>query len=439
MYLKPTALGLALALGLAAAPAAAVAGDPGQGWAAPLPVSRVGADVWDLDLTMHDGRGLAVWVRWKDDGTRVMAARQRATGGWRAPTAVSGTRGAAEVEVAYDAQGQARLVWTAGRRVKAAWLRPGGSTSAPVVLHRTPAGALGTRPAYLQLSMNRVGAAAVAWQTMDDDEAPPYAAPRVQAVNATATGGWSAEHTLSAADTEGIRPEVFVSRTGRVTAVWGERAGDRWKVMTASRRDRRAWGTASPLTRPSVKAGIPHLAGLASGRLAVAYAVRSPEARGLRLRSWSPSSGWSAPMAVRGALLRSWVDVGLSRQGATVAFTDARDAVWAASVSSSSVVTRSRVAPVVSVYYGLQLVVNRAGDALVAWDSVRGGDHPIEAAYRSASGSWGPVSRVSAARGDAFLGALALTPGGDGLAVWNGGDIADPDSSLVWSRWYSAQ
>lgn len=440
-HVRSIALSSVLALGLAAptAGAAGAAGDPDQGWGAPMPVSRAGADVWDLDLAMHDGRGLAVWVRWKDDGTRVMAARQRATGGWRAPSAVSGTRGASEVEVAYDARGRVRLVWTAGRRVKAAWLRPGGSTSDPVVLHRTPAGSLGTRPAYLQLAMNRVGAAAVAWETMDDDEAPPYAAPRVQAVNATATGGWSAVRTLSSADTEGIRPEVFVSRTGRVTAVWGERAGDRWRVMTASRRDGAAWGASRALTGRSVLAGIPHLAGLPSGRLAVAYVVRSPESRGLRVREWSPASGWSAPVAVQGALLRSWVDVGLSRQGTTVAFTDVKEAVWTASIARSGAVKRSRLAPVVSVYYGLQLVVNRAGDALVAWDSVRGGDHPIEAAYRSGSGPWGPVSRVSAAQGDGFLGALALTPGGDGLAVWNGGDIADPDSSLVWSRFYSAQ
>ena len=438
-HIRSIALSSVLALGLVVPPAGAV-GDRDEGWGAPLPVSRTGADVWDLDLARHDGLGLAVWVRWEGDGTRIMAARQRASGGWRTPSAVRGSRGAGEVEVAYDAQGRARLVWTSGRLVKAAWLRPDGDSSNPVVLHRTPTGSLGTRPAYLQLAMNRLGAAAVAWETMDDDVAPPYATPRVQAVTATATGGWSSVRTLSRAKADGIRPELFVSRTGRTTAVWAERVGDNWVVKTASRSARAAWGASRALTKRSVKAGVPHLAGLPSGSLAVAYAVRSAEARGLRVRRWSPSSGWGAPVTVRGALLRSWMDVGLSRGGeVTVAFTDADEAAWAASVDSSGGVSRSRLAPVVSVYYGLQLVVNRAGDALVAWDSVRGGDHPIEAAYRPASGEWGPVSRVSAARGDAFLGSLALSPGGDGLAVWNGGDIADPDSSLVWSRSYSAQ
>jgi hypothetical protein len=113
--------------------------------------------------------------------------------------------------------------------------------------------------------------------------------------------------------------------------------------------------------------------------------------------------------------------------------------VLVARVSPTGEVDRSRLAPRVSVYYGMHVVVNRAGDALVAWDSVRGGDHPVEAAYGARDGSWGPVTRVSAVGGDAFLGAVALRRDGDGLAVWNGGDLEDPDSSRVWARTYVAQ
>lgn len=432
MQTKAMAVTGALVLGLLASPAASAA--PSGEWGDAVPVSRTGGDLWDLELSMHQDRGLAVWVRWKDDASRVLVARQRGTGGWTRPVAVPGTRGAGEVEVARDARGRARLVWTVGRRVRAAWLRRDGSTSSPVLLHRTPAGPLGTRPAYLQLAVNADGAAVVAWQTMDDDEAPPYASPEVQVVAHDATGPWREVHTLSSPDADGVRPEVFVSRAGRATVAWGERLGRAWSVRTASRRERSSWGPPRTASVPSERASIPHLAGLPSGRLALAYAFRADERQGLAVRQWSRSRGWDRRVVVRGARMPSWVDLGLSVQGATAAYSDAEDSVWVVAVSRTGERSRTRLVPEVSVFYGMHVVVNRAGDALVAWDSVRGGDHPIEAAYGARDGSWEPVTRISAARGDAFLGALGLTPDGDALAVWNGGDLADPDSSRVWSR-----
>jgi hypothetical protein len=202
------------------------------------------------------------------------------------------------------------------------------------------------------------------------------------------------------------------------------------------------------LSAGSERAGLPQLAGLPfgrlGGRLAVAWPTRTEDGHGVVVRQWDGVAGWSAPVTVGSARQPGWVDLGLSRSGPVVAFAaatrrvDARQRVVVARVSRSGAVSRTRLAPRVAVYYGMHVVVNRAGDALVAWDSVRGGDHPVEAAYGSRDGSWGPVTRVSALRGDAFLGAVALRRDGDGLAVWNGGDLVDPDSSRVWARTYTA-
>lgn len=423
-------------------PASGAAGDVDEGWGPVLPVSRAGADVWDVDLALDGGAGRAVWVRWGGKTTRIMTAAQRRTGGWARPAAVPGTRGAAEVEIAVDGRGRAHVVWVAERQVKASMLRLSGRWTRPVLLHETPAGPLGTRPRYLELSVNRGGAAVVAWQTMDDDEAPPYADSAVQAVTRSASGGWSAVRRLSSRGGEGVRPEVYVDRRGRVTAVWGERVGDSLVVMARSGRasDAARWAPSRALSRRTVDAGIPQLAGVPGGELAVAFGFRGDDARGVRVWRWSAGSGWRVAARIPGGSPRSWIDAGLDRTGrVTVAFSNAADTVWAGEVSAAGVVSRSRLVGDVSVYYGMHLAVNGAGDAVVAWDSVRGGQHPIEAAYRPAGGGWERVVRVTPARGDAFLGSLAVDRGGDALVVWSGGELMDPDSSMVWSRGYTAQ
>ncbi|MBD3947151.1 hypothetical protein [Nocardioides ganghwensis] len=438
----------ALVLGTLGPPAEAAV--PGGGWGDPVRVSGAAGDIWDLELAVHRGRGLAVWVRWRGEATRVEAAWQRGDGAWSDPVAVEGTRDASEVEVAYDALGRPRLVWTRGRRVVTARLERDGSTTRPVVLHRTAAGPLGTRPAYVRLALHATGTAVVGWQAVDDDEAPPYATSSVQVVTRDAAGGdWTTAQTLSSPEVDATRPEVVVDRSGRATVAWGEQQGRTWRVRAASRSAGSSWGAPETLSATSEQASAPQLAGLPFGRLggrfAVAWPTRTEDGHGVVVRQWDGAAGWSAPVTVRSARLPGWVDLGLSRHGPVVAFAastrrvDARQRVLVARVSPTGEVDRSRLAPRVSVYYGMHVVVNRAGDALVAWDSVRGGDHPVEAAYGARDGSWGPVTRVSAVGGDAFLGAVALRRDGDGLAVWNGGDLEDPDSSRVWARTYVAQ
>lgn len=233
---------------------------------------------------------------------------------------------------------------------------------------------------------------------------------------------------------------MYVDGSGRATAVWAERVGDGLVIRTRSRSGASRWTAAAALTGRAVDAGVPQLAGLPGGDLAVAYGFRGPDRRGVRVWRWSPAAGWGVAGRVAGGSPRSWIDVGLDRTGrAAVAFSNVADTVVVGEVSGTGVVSRSRLVGDVSVYYGMHLAVNRAGDAVVAWDSVRGGDHPIEAAYRPAGGGWERVVGVTPARGDAFLGSLAVRAGGDALVVWSGGDIMDPDSSLVWSRGYTAR
>jgi hypothetical protein len=103
----------------------------------------------------------------------------------------------------------------------------------------------------------------------------------------------------------------------------------------------------------------------------------------------------------------------------TLGFANGRAAVWVAEQTRSGRWgPLTRVAGRGSVFYGLEVVVNRAGDALLGWDSVSDGDHPVEAVYRPRASGWGPVTRLSSAKGDSGGLALALEPDGDAVSAW---------------------
>lgn len=314
-------------------------------------------------------------------------------------------------------------------------MAPGGTWSVPVVLHRTATGsARGAIPGNLRLAVNPRGRAVVAWNTIDDDMDAVYTKSRVQAVVGTAAGRWSRVRTLSGRQ-PGYAPEVAIDRVGQTMVVWTETSGHGQRVMAASRPVGERWSDALALSRWSHSLGAAQLAAQPAGQMVAAWSYAGPTSSGIRVARWSSGSGWGAPTRVSGApFAPGWMDLGIDGTGTvTVAWSNRADAVWTAEQPSAGVWTRERVAPAGSVFDGLRLVVNHAGDALIGWDSVDGGHHPVQAAYRPRSSGWGPVTRLSAARGDAW-GTVALGRDGDAVAAWiYTRDIQDP------SEWVQAR
>jgi hypothetical protein len=115
-----------------------------------------------------------------------------------------------------------------------------------------------------------------------------------------------------------------------------------------------------------------------------------------------------------------WLDLGIGGAGTvTLAWSNQPGAVWSAEQTSAGEWTRTRVAPRGSVYYGLHLLTNQAGDAVIGWDGNAVGDHHVvRAAYRPRAGAWQAATTLSNPRGDA--GGLAVALGDDGkvAAAW---------------------
>ncbi len=412
---------LSIALGLAGMGMATPADAAAQpGWGPVENVTESAPFTYGPDVGVDaNGNAVAVWPR-GEKRLRLIAAWRRAGGAWSAPRTVPGTLGAMEAEVVFDGSGELVLAWSAGRRVKAVRRPAGGSWGSPVTVHRTATGVRGTRPAQLDLAVNARGRAVLSWETMDDDLDATYARSRVQAAVGTPAGRWSRARTLSSARREAFDAEVAVSGRGRVTVVWDETARSLGQIMTASRAPGRGWDDTRALSRRLAHPSAPQLAGLPSGELAVAWGSGKSETAAIRLMRWKPGAGWRASGKVPG--VRSdpwWLDLGMDGAGTvTLAWSNQAKSVWAASQTSAGAWSGGRIAPAGSVFYGLSVHVNLAGDTVVGWDAQHRRSHVEEAVYRSRAGTWGPVTELSDSRGDAAGLAVALADDGSATAAW---------------------
>lgn len=429
--------GAALALG--ALPAVAA---PAWGPVVDLTTPAGSTYVSDIAVGGH-GQVVALWQRGTDSRAHLYTSERHGSGTWSARR-VPGSAGVGGALAGFDGAGTLVVVWVAGRRVVTARQAADGSWSQARRLATTPSGsANGTYPGYLSLDVNRQGRAVAAWETVDDDADGVYARSRVQAVVSGPAGAWGPARTLSTRH-EAVRPEVGLDRRGRVTVVWSERippTGSR--VMTASRRPGGHWSAARSLSSRRTDAGLPSLAVGEAGRLAVAWPYGSTALDGIKVRRWSPTGGWERSSRAPGVpQAPAWLALGMDAAGtATLVWAPRyRGAVRTVDqyVDGRWSVVR-RLARPGGFFDGLTVEVNAAGDAVAGWQSVRDGEHPVLAAYRSREGSWSQAVRLSGARGDSFGPRLGLTRRGDAVAAWSQlRDAATSDRGRIQARFLPA-
>lgn len=392
---------------------------PASGWGPVANLTRPAPATYGPGLAVDPKGGvLAIWVRGDGARAQLMASWQRGGGRWTPPRRVPHTRGAVEAKAAFDGRGRLDLAWTVGRSVRAVRRTAAGSWGTPTTIHRTPGGVRGTRPGYLDLAVNAHGEAVVAWQTVDDDQDATYARSRAQVAMGSPSGGWSTARTLSSPRRDGFRPNGVVTSAGRITVLWTEARSARAQLMAASRSPKGVWSAARPLTAVSRSLGAAGITALPAGDVAVAWSHGGSRAPVVEVKRWRAGRGWgraSGVPAVHGQV--QWLDLGIARSGrVTVGWTTKDAAVWAADQTSAGRWSSARVAPAGSVFYGLQVLVDPAGDAVMGWDGQGPGDrHVVRAAYRPHTSGWGGAVGLSDPRGDA--GGLALALGGHGKAT----------------------
>lgn len=405
-----------LVLLTAVAGAAPPAQADSSGWGPVVDLTRSVPAVYSVDVAagLH-GKVVAAWVHGEGDRRTVRTARRLRDGTWADAARVPGSRGATEVQVDVLGDGTIMLVWTTRRAVNASQKAPGRAWTAPVLLHRTASLRF---PSDLQVAVNVRGRAGVAWQSVKVDVPGGDAANRIQAVVGKGER-WSRTRALSDPDRPAGSPAVAVDRAGRVTVVWNESNGHRWLVRTASRQPASGWTRTRALSTGTAQPGSPEIAATAAGDVAVVWAL---EEVGIELARWERGRGWNLTgdtLALKADVW--WFDVGLAGDGAvTVGWANGAGAIRAATLPPGGAWQQQRVAPARTAYYGVDLAVNRRGDAVLTWQAYgqRDRDHPAQVAYRPRSSRWTPATALSPLRGDAFGPTVAILGGGDAVAGW---------------------
>jgi len=333
----------------------------------------------------HDGSVIAVWIGHSWERGRVHLRQRTAAGEWQPREVVPGTRGAAEVAVGADRDGALVLAWTVAHRVEVSRREVGEDWAPARVLHRTPSGVLGTRPAELALAVGPRGQAVVAWETRDDDQDGVYARSRIQMAVAGRNGAWRAVRTAAG---DGWHPEVGVASSGRATVAWLQRVGRLDAGVTVSvHRPGAGWRTRS-LTRRGEHAGWPQLTVSAAGT-AVAWTFDRGGRHGVAARRWWPQHGWTTvrrtdEVPARGA----WLNAGMDDAG-DLTLASAR---WDGPLRVVDLTRGGRWSDGVRIGGPVRdlptVVTNGRGDVVVGWPDGRGDSSRLQVAVRPAGGDW---------------------------------------------------
>jgi hypothetical protein len=321
-----------------------------------------------------DGAGnvVVVWRQVDDGDSSVGAAFRPAAGAWSDPQRLSAPAPATEApKVSMDRLGNAVAVWqrSSGRdTVVQASVRPsGGDWSAPQDLS-TPGEAAFSADVAVQ-----AGRATAVWTVLRERRS------LVQSSSRTIAGSWATAQTLSIPLGNAYAPKVAMDDQGGAVAAWQWSDGAYLVVHAAARTTSGSWSAPEALSGPGRNASRPELAMSASGVAVV---------------GWLRSNG-------------SWIAAQASYRRA--------NGTWGLPTDMSA---RAGDAA------GLDVAMNRRGDAIMSWVQGRGDDDDslgnLWSSFRPAgSSAWGVRAEITAAW--RYMRAqIALDEAGNATAVWEG-------------------
>jgi hypothetical protein len=210
-------------------------------------------------------------------------------------------------------------------------------------------------------------------------------------------------------------PRAAIDAAGDAVAVWEDHAPGRQTVKSATRAPDGTWS-------PPRQLGIgiePAVALDPSGRGVVVWAG----SRGIEAAVGAAAGGWSKRAVVSPEIFAFGPEVALDEAGEAIAIwhgPDPRHSIvqvatlkpggsWSAGRKLSAG-GRNAVAP--------QIAIDPAGAAVAVWRRRDGRRSIVEAATRTAAGSWsGPVA-LSAAGENAVAPGVAIDPAGEAVAIW---------------------
>lgn len=263
---------------------------------------------------------------------------------------------------------------------------------------------------------------------------------RVQAAYRPAGGPWSTPVTLSVAGQESRQPDpqVAVDGRGRAVAVWKARVGDATSLQVADRRADGPWSDPVTISAADRHAYEPQIAVAPNGGTTVSWgSSRRTGDDPIDEIVWAahrPAGGsWGPPVKLAEDALRP--HVGVDAEGNTVAvwrqggdIPAVRTATLPVGGSWSSPVTLSDPGQSAG---PPRVAVNASGAAVVAWLGHDGTDWRVQAASRSAGGTWSAPTTVSGPGRSAEWPEVAIDRQGNAVVVWRRRGVVNVDVDAV--------
>jgi len=304
-------------------------------------------------------------------------------------------------------------------------LLPGTALAAPTWLAPSNLSAPGHSGEDPQLGIDQAGDTVAVWVRFDGSNEI------VQAADRPAGGSWAAAVNLSAAGEDAEDPRLAVDPAGDAVAVWRRYDGSNVVIEAAVRTAGGSWGAPVRLSAGGENADEPSV-GLDRAGNAVAVWRRYDGFDDIVQAATRAAGGaWQAPIDLS--------DAGQNAYEPQIAVDEGGDAVavWARSDGSHTIIQAAN-RPVngswgTSVDLSAagenaaepQVAVDAAGDAIAVWQRFNGADNVVQAAARPAGGIWQSPVDLSESAEDASYPEVAVTPGGDAVAVWEVFDGSD--------------
>jgi hypothetical protein len=401
-----------------------------QQWQAGQTVSAAGFQASEPQVALDRyGNAVSVWTQSDGTNNRILASyRTSGLTTFFGPTQTISAAGqpASEPQVAVDPAGNAVAVWSrfdgTRLRIQAAY-RPAGASStfgAVQDVSDTVGEAFGPH-----VAISDAGEAAATWSRFDGTN---Y---RVQAAIRPAGGAstFAAPATLSAAGADGFESAVAVAPDGNAVAAWYRSDGLRLRIQTSTRAPAGSFSaspqTISPVTEDTFS---PRLA-IADTGIATAVWYGSDGVQKLRVESATrPAAGTFGSVQTVSDTSQDAFDprVGMDAAGNAVTaferFDGTNNRILAASKTAAGTFgAASTVSAAGQSAVDLQVDVNREGIATAIWGRFDGSRTRIQVSLRPAGGSFGAVQTINPAT-DGFKPQIDQSSG-NAVAVWYRGDL----------------
>jgi LPXTG-motif cell wall-anchored protein len=339
-------------------------------------------------------------------------------GSWSTPGDLSlAGRDAGASQVVVDSTSLATAVWTRNDGshyvIQSSTSQNGGAWSTPVNV--SLAGQSASSP---QVTVSPSGLVSAVWYRFDGSQTI------IQASTSQNGGAWSSPVNLSLAGRAAYDPQVTVSPTGLATAVWTRNDGSHYVIQSSTSQNGGAWSTPDNVSLAGGASYYPQVSVDSTG-LATAVWARNDGSHFVIQSSTSQNGGaWSTPVNI------SLAGGNANAPQVTVSSTGLATAVWIRNDGSNNIIQSStsqnggawstpiNLSLAGGNAYAPEVRVSTAGLATAVWTRNDGSNYVIQSSTSQNGGAWSTPVNVSLAGQSASSPQVTVSSTGLATAAW---------------------